>query len=351
MTNTSNQKKVLIVQGRIPHYRIALFHRLGTEVDLTILHSGKPTASAERSYKEVIVDEHALGPLRYQDRVVALSQAFDVVILMFDMRFLSTLRILLNAGKTRVILWGIGFGRREWVNKLRTAVVNKAKALILYDAAGIPHFVDKGFPRERIFVAHNTVHVDAEVDWDVPREHFLFVGQFKARKRVQDLIAAFHCARHALPESLQVQIVGSGDQRPELEEQAKELGVQDRISFLGKITDNDKLAPLFGSAIAYVSPGHVGLSVLQSFAHGVPVVTTKDTFHGPEANNIVDGENSVYYDGTVDQLSETLIQLATQPGRARQLGQNAYDYYQNNRTIGKMSAGFTNAIDYVLTNS
>lgn len=348
--HTSNPSKILIVQERIPHYRIALFDRLGQEehLDVTVLHSGKPTASPDRLYHEIIVNQRALGMLRYQDRVMELSGAFDLVILMFDMRYLSTLRLLLNSGHKPVILWGIGLGQREWVNKLRMAVMNKAKGLILYDGAVIPRFVEKGFPEERIFVANNTVHVDYEVDWSIPRRNFLFVGQFKERKRVQDLLSAFYCARHDLPESVHVHIVGSGEQRQELEEQAAELGIADRVSFLGKITENEKLTPLFASAIAYVSPGHVGLSVLQSFAHGVPVVTTKDTFHGPEANNMQDGKNSLYYDGSIEQLKDKLVYLAKNPDNALQLGKNAYEYYSENRTIDKMSAGFTDAIRYVL---
>ena len=349
--NTTSPKKILIVQEYIPHYRIALFDRLGQEehLDVTVLHSGKSTTTPERNYHEIIVNQRALGMLRYQDRVMELSSAFDLVILMFDMRYISTLRLLLTSGRIPVILWGIGLGQREWVNKLRMAVMNKAKGLILYDGGVIPRFVDKGFPEERIFIANNTVHVDCDVDWDVPRRNFLFVGQFKARKRVQDLLSAFYCARNELPEWVHVNIVGSGDQRPELEAQAAELGIQDRVSFLGKITDNEKLAPLFASAMAYVSPGHVGLSVLQSFAQGVPVVTTKDTFHGPEANNMEADVNSILYDGSIEQLAEKLVFLATNSGAALQLGKNAYTYYKENRTIDKMSAGFTDAIDYVLS--
>lgn len=340
----------MIVQEYIPHYRIALFDRLGQEehLDVTVLHSGKPTASPDRRYHEIIVNQHALGMLRYQDRVMELSNAFDLVILMFDMRYISTLRLLLNSGQIPVILWGIGLGQREWVNKLRMAVMNKAKGLVLYDGAVIPRFVENGFPEERIFIANNTVHVDAQVDWGTPRQNFLFVGQFKERKRVQDLLSAFYCARQELPESVHVNIVGSGAQRAELEEQATELGIEDRVSFLGKITQSEKLAPLFASAIAYVSPGHVGLSVLQSFAHGVPVVTTKDTFHGPEANNMEDEVNSLYYDGSIEQLKEKLVYLATNPEAALQLGKNAYEYYSENRSIDKMSEGFTDAIKYVL---
>ena len=348
--NTSVPRKILIVQEYIPHYRIALFDRLGQEenLDVTVLHSGKPTAAPERFYHEIIVNQRALGVLRYQDRVMELSTAFDIVILMFDMRYISTLRLLLTSGRIPVILWGIGLGQREWVNKLRMAVMNKAKGLVLYDGAVIPRFVEKGFPEERIFVAHNTVHVHHEADWSNPRRTFLFVGQFKERKRVQDLLSAFYCARPELPEDIHINIVGSGDQRAELEAQAAELGIKDRVSFLGKITENEKLAPLFEKAIAYVSPGHVGLSVLQSFAYGVPVVTTKDTFHGPEANNMIDGENSLYYNGSIEQLTEKLVYLANNPDDALLLGKNAYEYYNENRTIDKMSEGFTDAIEYVL---
>ena len=346
--SVSEKIRVLIVQGYIPHYRISLFDRLAQQehLEVSVLHSGNPTSSPDLAYNEIVVDEHALGPLRYQDKLVALSKSFDVVVAMFDVRFLSTMQLLLMSKQTRVVLWGIGLGRRKWVNKLRIPILHKAQGLLVYDDRAIKHFVERGVAHNQIFVAPNTMHIDIDVDWEMPRNHFLFVGQFKARKRVQDLIEAFYCARAQLPESANVVIVGSGSQRTELEALVDRLGIRDRVSFLGKITSGEALAPLFAQAIAYVSPGHVGLGVLQSFAHGVPVVTTQDTFHGPEANNIVDGENSLYYDGSIHMLADTLIDLANHPEKALMLGKNAYTHYRQHRTIDNMVDGFLQAIDH-----
>ena len=349
----SGKKKILIVQGYIPHYRVPVFDRLGREsgLDVTVLHSGAASISEDTHYHEIIVKEHHIGPLRYQEQLAMLGKNYDVVIAMFDMRYLSMIQFLLNASNTAVILWGHGFGNREWVNALRFKLLEKADALLLYDSSAKKGFLDRGLPEDRIFVAHNTVHVDTSVDWTVPRSQFLFVGRFTPRKKVQDLIKAYHHAKPRLPDETKVHIIGWGDQLAELEALAESLKVSDSVIFHGKVTDQEKLKAYFAQALAVVSPGHVGLSVLHSFAHGVPVITTDHSEHAPEVSNLNDGNNGLFYDGSVQQLAEAMVQLASDPARALEMGKNARNHYENNRTIDKMSAGFTNAIEYVLNNT
>ena len=342
--------KLLIVQGHLPHYRLDVFDYLGQgpSLDVTVLHSGRSMVSGEYAFREVIVDEVSIGPLRYQRQLLDLVNEFDVVIVMFDLRYLSTLRLLFSSSRAKIICWGHGFGRKGWVNKLRIACLKYAHALILYDSSAVQGFVERGIPEKSIFVAHNTVRVDTDVQWNEDRNLFLFVGRFTRRKKVRDLLKAFQMSLPDLPNHIQVCLVGDGAISVELKALAAELNIEQRVRFLGKITSEEHLAPLFAKSLAVVSPGHVGLSVLHSFAHGVPVVTTQHAEHAPEVNNMQDGKNSLFYDGSIGQLKEKLIYLAKNPDNALQLGKNAYEYYSENRTIDKMSAGFTDAIEYVL---
>ena len=342
--------KVLIVKGRLPHYRLDVFDHLGKEpaLDVTVLHSGKAMTSGAHAFQEFVVDEVSIGPLKYQRQLLEICNEFDVVIVMFDMRYLSTVRLLFSSSKAKVICWGHGFGRRGWVNRLRLACLKYAHALVLYDQSAMQGFIDRGVPEQSIFIAHNTVHVATNVEWKEDRNLFLFVGRFTRRKKVEDLLKAFHMSLPDLPAHIQVHIVGDGESSNELKTLVAELNMEQRVRFLGKITSEERLTPLFTQALALVSPGHVGLSVLHSFAHGVPVVTTEYAEHAPEVNNIQDGINSLYYDGSLENLKDKLVFLAKNPGKSLELGQNAYEYYTENRTVDKMSAGFTDAIRYVL---
>ena len=350
MMNQSQKKKILIVQGYIPHYRISVFNRLASVeyLDVTVLHSGAPTASECTFYKEIIVEETRVGPARFQRRLREISFQFDAIIAEFDMKWISTLLFLFSASDQKIIFWGKGFGRKAWVNRLRLGVLKKAHALLLYDDNAVPAFIRNGYPEERIFVANNTVEGGGDINWDAPREHFLFVGRLQMRKRIEDLLEAFSRAHSDIPAKTRVLIVGAGALRETLEALTNELGISRKVSFLGKITDERELSPVFSQSLAYVSPGDVGLGVLHSFAHGVPVVTKRKANHGPEVNNIIDGVNGFFYDGTIAELGRRLTYLANHPDEAKQLGKNAYLHYAEHRTIDKMVSGFTDAISYVL---
>ena len=75
-------------------------------------------------------------------------------------------------------------------------------------------------------------------------------------------------------------IVGSGPHHLFLQEIVIKLGLSDRVSFsLEQI--NQDLEPFLDQA-AVVSPGHVGLSVVQSFWASVPIITYSNANHAPE---------------------------------------------------------------------
>jgi N-acetyl-alpha-D-glucosaminyl L-malate synthase BshA len=67
-------------------------------------------------------------------------------------------------------------------------------------------------------------------------------------------------------------MVGDGPDRAAAEEEARLLGVEDSVSFLGKL---DQIAPLLAAADLFLLPSQnesFGLSALEALASGVPVV-------------------------------------------------------------------------------
>jgi N-acetyl-alpha-D-glucosaminyl L-malate synthase BshA len=72
----------------------------------------------------------------------------------------------------------------------------------------------------------------------------------------------------------ELMMVGDGPDRVDAEWEARELGVQDRVHFLGKI---DTVAPLLAGADLFLLPStgeSFGLSALEALASGVPVIGT-----------------------------------------------------------------------------
>jgi glycosyltransferase involved in cell wall biosynthesis len=84
-------------------------------------------------------------------------------------------------------------------------------------------------------------------------------------------------------------VVGTGPQAAELRELAQQLGVAERVRFLGWISDDDKFAAL-ASSDAFVSTSQhegFGLMYLEAMACGLPVVTYDN---GGQTDFLRDGE-------------------------------------------------------------
>lgn len=115
----------------------------------------------------------------------------------------------------------------------------------------------------------------------LPRQnYFLYIGRHDPYKGIDRAIAAFAQLPRSLVEAYDCElwIAGGGDPRftPGLQAQAVELGLGDRVKFLGYVPYAD-LPKLLNQALAFVFPSAwegFGLPVLEAMACGTPVITT-----------------------------------------------------------------------------
>lgn len=339
--------RVLILQGIVPPYRVPVFEALGREVHLTVLHSGASVGEAAVHFTERVVAERRIAGFHLQSGVLRAVMEHDVAIAMFDLRWPTMLLPLLRPGGPPVVWWGHGFGASGHLRRLRAALARWADALLLYDAGSVDDFVVLGVPRERIFVAPNTVHVAAPGRREGPRRSFLYVGRIQPRKRLDLLVDAFASAAPQLPQDVTLEIVGDGGERAALEHRARDAGVGSRVHFHGAVRDETALARHFAGALAYVSPGHVGLGVLHAFAYGVPVLTRTGPGHAPEIANVTHRETGLLLPLETDAFALALVQLARDPEHSAALGRAAARHHAQGRTLDHMLAGFRDALAYV----
>ncbi|WP_117591152.1 glycosyltransferase family 4 protein [Haloprofundus halophilus] len=102
-----------------------------------------------------------------------------------------------------------------------------------------------------------------------PRPYLLAVGRLVEYKGVQHAIRALA----ALPE-YDLLVAGSGPYRPELETLARDVGVADRVEFLGYVDDDD-LPNLYAGAAAHLALSTheaYGMTVAESLAAGTPAL-------------------------------------------------------------------------------
>lgn len=106
----------------------------------------------------------------------------------------------------------------------------------------------------------------------------LYVGRFAHLKGIDRLMAAISYLDHHCGIRLVV-VGGDGDESPEehhLRDLCKELGIQDRVLFAGRIDQRD-LPPYYSASDVLVLPSEYesfGLVALEALACGTPVVAT-----------------------------------------------------------------------------
>ena len=104
-------------------------------------------------------------------------------------------------------------------------------------------------------------------------------------------------------------------------------------------------AELFSIADFSFQPAWTGLSVVESFAHGVPYITLKkahDIHQCVEYNYIIHGFNG-FIANNIKSVQETIRNFPET--ELDEMKKYCIDYVKNNLSLSKMVANFTNGLN------
>jgi glycosyltransferase involved in cell wall biosynthesis len=101
----------------------------------------------------------------------------------------------------------------------------------------------------------------------------------------------------------------------------------------------------YDRAICSVFVGQAGLSILQSFAFGVSVMTQRSAISGGQTENIIDGVNGFLTGSAWEDLSGALLDLLSDPEIVTRMVDNALHQYRSTATVSQMFEGFQIAIE------
>src|SRR5215216_1333774 len=204
----------LAVQQRVlPNYRAPFFELLASACDGGMsLFTGLPrpsegittTSQLQRTNYQIGQNIHFFSGslyLCYQRGLIGWLEKWnpDALIVEANPRYLSTPSAIqwMHERRKPVLGWGLGAPPvRGFLKGRRASFVNQFDGMIAYSQRGADEYAALGFPRERIFVAHNSV--SAPPAFPLPsrpssfnmRPYVLFVGRLQLRKRVADLLLA-----------------------------------------------------------------------------------------------------------------------------------------------------------------
>lgn len=183
--------------------------------------------------------------------------------------------------------------------------------------------VSRGIPRRQIRVIYcgiDAVHYHPVAGARAPTPVFAYLGRLKKYKRVDLILRAFAAARD---HTARLEIAGAGDYRPALERLAASLDLGDRVRFLGRIDEQEKLALLRRAwALVFTSPKEGwGITNLEAAACGTPVLAS----NSPGIRESVrDGETGFLMPhGDVQALAAAMDRLVVSPDLVEGLGGRA----------------------------
>ncbi|HEY2853175.1 MAG TPA: glycosyltransferase family 4 protein [Gemmatimonadaceae bacterium] len=188
--------------------------------------------------------------------------------------------------------------------------------------------VQRGIPRQNIEVIYPGI--DTRTYTPAPagathnasrttRPSFAYLGRLKKYKGVHLVIRAFGAMQNR---EATLEIAGAGDYRPKLEALANSLDLGGRVRFLGRITEQEKLALLRRSwALVFASPKEGwGITNLEAAACATPVVASnspgiRESVRDGETGYLVPHGDTVAMAAAMDRVAAS-CSLVEQLGRS-----------------------------------
>lgn len=148
----------------------------------------------------------------------------------------------------------------------------------------------------------------------------LYVGQHIWEKNLRLTIEALARIKD-LP--FRMFFVGTGYAENDMKEMVGRLGISDKVTFAGRITDRERLKQYYAAADLFLFPSLYdtdGLVVREAAAFGTPSVMLKEA---SASGMLTDGETGFKIAGNLDEYEALLRALAADPARLKAVGLGA----------------------------
>lgn len=251
------------------------------ELDLVHVHYAIPHATSAWIAHEMLGEERDL-------KIVTTLHGTDITLVGLHPSFHAITRfsILRSHGLTAVSK----FLKRETV---RDFTVPEERVEV------IPNFIDTAVYRPGLVPSHRaTLAPDGE-------KIVMHISNFRAVKRAEDVVSVF--AKLTAKQPSRLVLVGDGPERPRVLMRAEELGVRDRVMFLGKHTSVHEVLSCADLFLLPSASESFGLVALEAMACGAPVVASNV---GGLPEVIEHGTSGYMFDvGDIDSMAEAGLRI------------------------------------------
>lgn len=370
MPVSTPSRRVLVVQRRLTHYRVPFFETLRADLraeglELVLAH-GDPTPDEAAKKDSGELDWAVRLPTRYLldgrlcwQPIRHLARDAALTVVTAENKLICNLFEQFGARGRRVALWGHGANLQGDAMSLRerfkARVALRADWWLAYTEMSRDLVQALGFPAERITVLDNAVDVSelssqfAAVDTQAQaalRADLgmgegpvgLYLGSLYAEKRIDFLLDAARAIRRELP-GFELLVIGGGAQQRLIEEAAA------RESWIKALGVRKGAAKVLAASLANVmlNPGLVGLNILDSFAGGLPMLTTDCGLHSPEIAYLDSGRNGLMTANALGDYVQASVSLLRDRERLKAM-RAACLADAGHYTLAHMSERFTQGV-------
>lgn len=287
-----------------PPYDIALASKMAEVVnreklDLLHVHYAIPHAICAILAKQMA--DHEI-------KIVTTLHGTDITVLGYDPSLSDAIKF--------------GIEKSDVVTAVSNALIEQTYELINPDKQiqTVYNFID-----ERIYQKSDASHLKQEFEITDEEKVVIHVSNFRAVKRVPDVVKAFGEIVKAMPAKLL--LVGDGPEVTTVSKLVKELGLNDKVLFLGKQENLEELYSISDLMLLLSEKESFGLVALEAMACSVPCIGTNV---GGIPEVITDGENGYICElGNIEEIARKAIHLLQDEDLHQKISLQALDTVKN----------------------
>lgn len=209
------------------------------------------------------------------------------------------------------------WGRVGWFIESRlTPLLYRRVPFLTVSEASAADLVQLGTPAASITVARNGLAVAPAAAARSEGPRLCVLARLVPHKQIEHALAVVERLRQEFPD-LHLDIIGEGWWHDRLVADAERRGVEDSVTFHGRISDQDRdrlLAEAWLALLPSAKEGW-GLAVLEAAAQGTPTVAYRDA--GGVTESIVDGRTGILAENEDDLVTVTRQLLSNAELRER----------------------------------
>lgn len=342
---------IAMLQPRVPHYRTSFFQGIDAfkKIDIYCYDQDGSVNFLKSEIKVNELGKIQLGPFLLYNPLSFLNKNYKTLVLMLHFGHLITWILLLTKfiHKKEIILWGQGISIKRYLKEEKQPNILLRWMILLADKVWVYTSVQRDqwklvFPDKQIVSLNNTI---SDVDELVMQENDILKFKLKEGLNISQEIIFIYCARfestyrrtdllEGIIQNLDSKkygfiIIGEGPFKPDF---SNYKNVYD----FGAVYDRNYKNNLFMASDLYFQPGWIGLSIVEAFAYGIPVLTFKrgqNILQGVEYDFIEDGYNGLIFKN-IDSCLLKIMGLSKNDIEI--LSENAKTYAKKKLTMDQM---------------